>query len=223
MVRNLRIPWSDGHKISARLDMPPQPRKTSILLAHGAGAGQDHQFMVRFRASLAECGYPTMTFNYAYTEEARKAPDRMPKLLEVHGAAYYRLRTYSDQVVLGGKSMGGRVASHLVADEAMTAAALFYLGYPLVAPGKSEPRSTEHLRRIAAPQLFVVGTRDRLGPHRLIVDVADSVPRGAVHVVDGGDHSLRVPKSGGRDNEVVLRDVARAVADWIADQIGGAT
>ena len=156
-----------------------------------------------------------MTFNYAYTEEGRKAPDRLPKLLEVHRAAADRLATYSDSVYLGGKSMGGRVGSHLAGDGSWPAAGLVYYGYPLVAMGKTEPRDTSHLNRIAAPQLFLAGSRDRLSPPALIGPLAQSLPAGSAVIVADGDHSFKVPKRTGRSHEEVIGQLAVVTADWI--------
>lgn len=195
--------------------MPSAAGPVGILLAHGAGVGQDHPWMETVRELLADAGFPTMTFDYAYMEAGRKSPDRMPRLLAVHRAAAERLESYVDDVVLAGKSMGGRISSHLVGDEGWPARALVYLGYPLVPVGKKEPRPTDHLLRIDVPQYFVSGTRDRLSPPELIARLAREVPHGDQLVVDGGDHSLRVPQRSGRSNEQVLSDVTASVANWI--------
>jgi predicted alpha/beta-hydrolase family hydrolase len=171
--------------------------------------------MVAMRDHLAAAGFPAMTFNYAYTEAGRRGPDRPPKLLAVHEAAADRLATYVDSVVLAGKSMGSRIASHLAGDVGWAATAMVYLGYPLVAMGKSEPRPADHLQRIEVPQLFVSGTRDRLGPPDLIGPLARSVPAGECIFVAEGDHSLRVPKRTGRTNEEVLAEVAGLITSWL--------
>jgi predicted alpha/beta-hydrolase family hydrolase len=217
MARTLRISWATGEKVTARLAMPQRPGRTGVLLAHGAGVGQDHPWMVEMRDLLAGSGLPTMTFNYAYTEAGRKSPDRPPKLLAVHRAAAERLATYVDDVVVAGKSMGGRIGSHLVGDEGWPAAALVYLGYPLVPMGKGEPRPTDHLDRIDVPQYFVCGTRDRLSPPQLIEPLSQRVQKGSLLVVADGDHSLRVLKRTGRTNHEVIADVASAVTAWILD------
>ncbi len=214
MARRLVITWGEGEKVTARLVVGGGD--TGVLLAHGAGAGQDHPWMTFVRDRLAGRGLTVMTFNYAYTEAGRRSPDRMPKLLAVHRAAADRLSTYTDRVVLAGKSMGGRVGSHLAGDASWEAAAMVYFGYPLVPMGKGEPRPTDHLQRIEAPQLFVAGTRDRLSPPPLIEPLARSVPAGDFLQVDDGDHSLRVPKRAGRTNDEVLAGVATATADWIS-------
>lgn len=186
-----------------------------VLLAHGAGAGQNHPWITTVRDGIAAGGWPVMTFDYRYTSLGRKSPDRMPTLLEVHRAAAETLAARCGRVVLAGKSMGGRVASHLVGDEDWPAAGLVYYGYPLVAMGKSEPRDTSHLRRIEVPQLFFAGTRDRLGPPALISEVAESVPSGRVIVVDDGDHSFKVPKRAGLTHEEVLAGIVADTNSWL--------
>ena len=194
--------------MTARLMVPRNPTGDAVLLAHGAGAGQDHPFMTTLRDALGERGLTVMTFNYAYTEAGRKAPDRVEKLLEVHHAAADRLTAYSDRVVLAGKSMGGRVASHLAADAAWPATALVYYGYPLVPLGKAEPRDTSHLERITVLQLFFAGSRDRLSPPDQIGPLATRLPRAEAVIVEGGDHSFKVPKRSGRTHEEVICDLA---------------
>jgi predicted alpha/beta-hydrolase family hydrolase len=215
MTRRLRVQWAPGDKVTARLVVPDGAGSRGVLLAHGAGAGQDHPWMSRVRSLLGAAGFATMTFNYPYTEAGRRNPDRLPRLLAAHRAAAERLAGYVDEVVLAGKSMGGRVGSHLAGDEGWAACALVYFGYPLVPMGKGEPRPTGHLRRIAAPQLFICGTRDRLSPPDLIGPMARSLPAAQRLVVEGGDHSLRVPRRTGRSDDEVLAEVVEAAAAFI--------
>ncbi|MEN8114367.1 MAG: alpha/beta family hydrolase [Actinomycetota bacterium] len=192
-----------------------EPGPVGVLLAHGAGVGQDHPWMTAVRDGLAGHGLFVMTFNYRYTEAGRKSPDRMPTLLAVHRAAADALAVECDRVVLAGKSMGGRVGSHLVGDEGWPADALVYFGYPLVPMGKTESRETDHLERIDVPQLFFAGTRDKLSPPSLMSAVAAAVPEGSLEIVEDGDHSLRVLKRTGRSNEEVLAEVVAKTATWI--------
>lgn len=215
MARKLAITWTPGQRVTGYLARPRDAADIGVLLAHGAGLPQDHPFMVAVRDGLADRGITTLTFNYAYTEAGRRSPDRAPQLLAVHRAAAERLRTYVDRVVLAGKSMGGRVGSHLAGDDAWPAAALVYLGYPLVPLGKTEARPTDHLERITAPQLFVAGTRDRLSPPDRIVPLASSLPAADVHVVAHGDHSFHVPKRSGTTDEAVLSTITDVVAAWV--------
>ena len=209
-----------GLRVTGRLAMPRNPIGSGVVLAHGAGLPQDHPFMVAVRDGLAGNAVPTLTFNYSYTNEGRRSPDRLPKLLDVHRAAADRLLDDVDRVVLAGKSMGGRVGSHLAGDEAWPGAGLVYLGYPLVPVGKGEPRATDHLERIAAPQLFVAGTRDRLSPPDLIVPLAACLPAADVHIVAHGDHSFNVPKRSGTTSDVVLAAIIGVVAAWVKGRIG---
>jgi hypothetical protein len=215
VARRLVIKWGLGEKVTARLAVPGNGGGVGVLLAHGAGAGQDHPFMVTLREALASHGATVMTFNYAYTEAGRKAPDRAPKLLDVHTAAADRLATYCDRVVLAGKSMGGRVGSHLAGDSDWPAHGVIYYGYPLVPLGKGSPRDTAHLNRISARQLFFAGTRDRLSPPDMVVPLAKSLPAASVEVIEGGDHSFKVPKASGRVHEEVIRELADLTSRWL--------
>ncbi len=171
------------------------------------------------RDRLTALGFPTLTFNYLYTEAGRNAPDRLPKLIEVHTAAANRLATYTEDVVLAGKSMGGRVGGHVVADAGFPAAGLVYFGYPVVAMGKSIPRDTDHLEAITAPQLFISGTRDPMGPPDLVEEVAASAPNGSFSPIEGGDHSLVPLKSTGRTVEDSLDLACAAVDAWWTSEI----
>jgi len=195
------------------------PGSLGVLLAHGAGGGQDHPWIGTVREGLARRGLFVMSFNYRYTEAGRKAPDRMPTLLAVHRAAADAMAQECDRVVLAGKSMGGRVGSHLAGDGGWPAAGCIYFGYPLVPVGKSEPRPVDHLLSVAVPQLFFAGTRDRLSPPDLIEGVARSVPDGTLEVVEDGDHSFKVPKRAGKTNEAALDEVVATATAWIATRL----
>ena len=136
--------------------MRGRPARVGVLLAHGAGAGQDHPWMTTVADGLVDAGLSVLTV---------------------------------------------------------------YYGYPLVAIGKGEPRPTDHLARIRAAQLFFAGTRDRLGPPKLIEKVASGLPEAEVIVVDDGDHSFKVPKRAGKANEEVLVEIVAATAEWMDGSI----
>lgn len=216
MTRTLRIEWRPGDKVTGHLAMPKDAGGLGVLLAHGAGAGQDHPFMVEVRDGLAAAGYPVLTFNYPYTEAGRRGPDPAARLLAAHAAAADRLGEYVDSVVLAGKSMGGRIGSHLAAQGA-EAAGMVYYGYPLVAIGKTEPRDTEHLSSIAAPQLFFCGTRDKLCPLDLLTVVVAGLDGAEVAVIEDGDHSFRVPKRTGSTDEQIRAGLVQITVDWLAE------
>lgn len=205
--------------ISAVIDRPDREKGTPILLAHGAGLGQHHPWMLLMRSRLVVAGHLVMTFDYTYMEAGRKAPDRLPKLLDVHEAVADSFSKRAGAILLAGKSMGGRVGSHLVADERCDTMGLVYLGYPLVAMGKTEPRDTEHLMRIAVPQLFVSGTRDRMGPRLAIESVASVVPNGSVVFVEDGDHSLTPLKRTGRNIEDSIDSAVLSIQEWAAREL----
>lgn len=212
MTERVSIDWEDG-TVSGRL--APGDGDTGVLLAHGAGAGQDHEWMTYVRDGLAASGHPVLTFNYPYTEAGRRAPNPARILLACHRAALEFFTSRVERVVLAGKSMGGRMGSHLAAEGADAAGVVFY-GYPLVGIGKTEPRDVSHLSAIDVPMLFVQGTRDRLAPLDLIRPLVDGHPRTSLHVVEDGDHSFKVPKRTGRDVREVLDEVVGVTAQWIA-------
>ncbi len=225
-IRNLTITSSAGDTVTGRLAVAEPAGPVAVMLAHGAGAGQDHPWMVSVRDGLAAGGCTTLTFDYAYTAAGRKSPDRMPRLLDVHRAALEAMRQESDAIVLAGKSMGGRMASHLVGDDdgdgsVGDVVAMVYYGYPLVPLGKGEPRPTDHLRRITVPQLFFAGTRDRLGPPPMIEEVVASLPAADLVVVDDGDHSFKVPKRAGRSDDEVRAAIVADTISWLQRVTGG--
>jgi predicted alpha/beta-hydrolase family hydrolase len=195
------------------------PGGVGVLLAHGAGAGQHHPWMVAMRQGLAGRGLFVMSFDYRYMEAGKRAPDRLPMLLSVHRAAADVLAAECDRVVIAGKSMGGRVGSHLVGGEGWSAAAAVYFGYPLVPMGKNDPRPTNHLDAIEVPQLFFAGTRDRLSPPALIGPIADRVPDGTLAIVEDADHSFKMLKRSLRTDDEALADVAATAANWISERL----
>ncbi len=215
----IEVPTAHG-SVSAVLSGPDGGgAQVGIALAHGAGAGIDHPWMVAMRERLAARGFLVLAFEYAYMAQGRKAPDRLPKLLDVHESAVGALAEHADTVVLAGKSMGGRVGGHLAAERGVHCDGLIYLGYPLVAMGAREPRPTGHLSELAAPQLFVSGDRDTLGPLDLITEVASSVPDGRLVVIESGDHSLVPLKRSGRTLGDTLDEAVAAIAEWIDDRV----
>lgn len=195
-----------------------------LLLAHGAGAGSRHPFMVRIRRELEERGVRVITFDFPYMRAARKAPDKAPVLEAAwreqidavrHDADLARLRLF-----IGGKSMGGRIASHVAAQGAAGLSGLVFLGYPLHPPGKPQQRRDAHLPSIREPMLFVQGERDEFGSEAEIRELLPRLQCATLHVVPGGDHSLKVPARGGISQEDVFRSVCDGIAQWIGETRG---
>ena len=152
--------------------------------------------MVDFARGLAERGIDVLTFNFLYTEQKRKVPDRTVVLEACYRGAIALAREHfgRDRVFIGGKSMGGRIATHLAAAddaEAMGIEGVVLLGYPLHPPGRPDQLRAAHLPRIRVPMLIVQGERDPFGgPDELRPVLEPIVSHVTLHVVAKGDHSL---------------------------------
>jgi predicted alpha/beta-hydrolase family hydrolase len=191
----------------------------AIILAHGAGNDMNHPFMSYFHEALAAAGLLSIKFNFPYTEQGRKAPDR-PAMLEqtwvaianaVANDGNWRPR----RLFLAGKSMGGRMASMAVA-QGLPCDGLIFLGYPLHPPKQPDKIRTEHWPAIHCPTLFLEGTRDTLCDLNLL---NASLPKLGGHVnltvIEGGDHSFKVPKSLGQDQDGVYADMVQSILGWV--------
>src|ERR1700757_4186493 len=168
--------------------------KLLILFAPSAGAPSSHPWMQNWKARLSEIGN-VETFDYDYMLEGRKRPDPLPKLIAAHRSALHRAleRHRPGSTILIGKSMGGRIGCHVSLEEKVDG--LICLGHPLCAMGDRSQLRDEVLRALTTPILFVQGTRDALCPLDLLERVrAEMKARNFLHIVEGGDHSLRVPK-----------------------------
>ena len=172
----------------------------AIILAHGAGQGMDSPFMNFFHTELARRGYLSVKFNFNYVEKGRKIPDRLPdmqaryrQIVEEVAAAFTPRR-----IVIGGKSMGGRVAS-TISDARPGLSGLIFLGYPLHPPGKPEQMRDAHLYAIDVPMLFISGTRDTLAQQDLLQKVMEKLAsRATMRWIEEGNHSLEIRRSGTR-------------------------
>jgi len=196
-------------------------RQMAVILAHGAGNDMHHPFMCFFHERLAAEGILTVKFNFPYKEQGRKAPDRMPVLLAAWREIVRSVMTHPElapqHLFLGGKSMGGRAASMLVA-EGQSCRGLIFLGYPLHPPGKPDKPRSEHLFRIPCPMLFIQGTRDRLCGLKQLGPILDRLAAPVtLHVVEDGDHSFKVPKRTGRSEEEIREEIAGVMIRWIHD------
>lgn len=194
----------------------------TLVLAHGAGAPQAHPWMTGAATALAARGVAVVTFDFPYMAAGRRVPDRAPVLeacwLDVIDTVRERA-SGRPRLFIGGKSMGGRMATHVAArhaDRAGALAGLVLLGYPLHPPGRPADRRDAHLPAIAVPALFVQGTRDPFGgPDELAPALAPLGPLATVHPVEGGDHSFAVPRGSGRPSRASLAEVWDIVARWV--------
>ena len=192
-----------------RIGSPSTPR---LLLAHGAGAPMDSPFMNSIAEDVTAAGIEVIRFEFEYMAKRRddgirRGPDRAPELItrfkEVLG-----LVGPANEVVIGGKSMGGRVAS-MIADQ-VGAAGVVCLGYPFHPPGKPERLRTSHLETIVTPTLIVQGTRDRFGTEEEVASYSLS-PSIELAWMGDGDHSFKPRKKSGRTLEQNLEAAADVV------------
>jgi predicted alpha/beta-hydrolase family hydrolase len=194
----------------------PEQSSTQIVLAHGAGAGMDSPFMQAIAEGLAARGFSVVRFEFPYMREkrrggAKRGPDRQDVLvnawrdvIETLGGAH--------ALVLGGKSLGGRIAS-LIADE-VGAKGLVCLGYPFHPPGRPRVLRTRHLERLDTPTLIVQGSRDSMGSRDQVPDYTLS-PRIHVTWIEDGDHSLKPRRRSGCDPQEALANAVDQVAVFV--------
>jgi len=195
----------------------------ACLLAHGAGASMESEFMARVAEALAKAGVPVLRFRYAYAERAaragrRRPPDRRAALESVHLAALKALRERlpDKQVLLAGKSMGGRMAS-LLAAEGTPCAGLVFLGYPLHPAGQPQKLRSEHFAACLQPALFLQGDRDRLCDLKLLRPALELYGGSArLEVIEGADHGFEILKRSGLDRDEVRADLVRRILAWMA-------
>ncbi|HEX4185390.1 MAG TPA: alpha/beta family hydrolase [Stellaceae bacterium] len=192
----------------------------TLIIGHGAGADQTSGFMVAFATALAQRGVDIVTFNFLYSEHRRRIPDpnaRLESCLRaVTETVRSRITSSAGKLALGGKSMGGRIASQVAAGDAGDLAGLVFLGYPLHPPGRPDRLRAAHLRDVKAPMLFVQGSRDAFGmPAELQPIISQLEPAADLFVIEGGDHSFKVPKSAGVKQQDVYRAIQDRIETWL--------
>jgi len=208
--------------MSAHSKIPQQIVRPLFLFAPGAGAPSSHPWMQGWKKRLSGIG-AVETFDYDYMGEGRKRPDPLAKLIAAHRKALSQARERhpAGSTILIGKSMGGRIGCHVSLEEKVDA--LVCLGYPLCAMGDRTKLRDEVLRALTTPILFVQGTRDSLCPLDLLDRIRTEMEASDfLHVVEGGDHSLRVPKrqlqGTNKTQEDIDHEILKAVAGFV-DQL----
>jgi predicted alpha/beta-hydrolase family hydrolase len=190
-----------------------------VVLAHGAGSGMRSPFLEGFAEEIAALGHPTLRFDFPYMAAGRRAPDRPPVLIASWREAFADAgrRGGGRPVAAAGKSMGGRIAS-MAAAEGMPAAALVFLGYPLHPPGRPEQLRDAHLPSVAAPMLFLQGTRDAFAQPDLLRAVVGRLgPRAELLEVTDADHSFKT-RGERRDARQIGASLAPAAARFLASR-----
>lgn len=225
--RELRIELAAGASTTALVYAAGGPPiGATLILGHGAGAGQHSAFMVDFARALAALGLDIVTFNFLYTEQRRRIPDRAAALEQCYRAVVETVRAEVPSarrcLFIGGKSMGGRIATQIAADPELPVAGVVLLGYPLHPPGRPDERRDKHLRAIRRPMLFVQGSRDAFGlPGELQPVLAAITPAPTLEIVPDGDHSFKVPRRDPQAQAAVFANVQSAIASWIGDRVRG--
>jgi len=193
----------------------------TLVLAHGAGAGQQHPFMRDAAAAFAAAGFETITFDFPYMENGRRVPDAGPVLEAAFAAVaaeccarWINGRGY----FVGGKSMGGRIASQAMARGLFerAPAGLVFLGYPLHPPQRPEKRRDAHLASITTPMLFVHGTRDPFGSPDEMRALIARLPSATLALIEHGGHSFEAPKRDGGDQRAAA---FAAAISWMNETI----
>jgi uncharacterized protein len=200
----------------------PKDARLLYVLAHGAGAGMRHPFLESISQRLAEQGIATLRYQFPYMERRSRRPDPPAvAAATVRAAVAEAARIAPDlPLVAGGKSFGGRMTSTAQSEEPLPGVrGLVFLGFPLHPPGRPDDKRAEHLAHVHVPMLFLQGTRDDFADLKLLRPLVKRLgARATLHLVEGGDHSFRVPTKSGRSEGDVMAELVAAIADW---KVGG--
>jgi predicted alpha/beta-hydrolase family hydrolase len=211
-----------GEQTTAAWDPPADSElKTVFVCAHGAGGQMNDRSMLAVRDALTAAGLGIVRFNFLYRARGMSRPDPMPRLLACWSAVVDHVRNElrPDMLILGGRSMGGRAASVLVANGA-TCDRLLLLAYPLHPPGATDKLRAEHLDRIAVPVLCFNGTRDAFCERPLMERVVSTLGSNwRMHWLEGADHGFHVLKRSGRTDADILEEVARETRRWLVSTL----
>ncbi len=216
-----KVKLSSG-TISMRIHRPPKKFSSCFVIANGAGAPMDSEFIRWFCTTLADRGVMTVSFNFPYQEQKKKVPDRNAVLESAYEAvtqaALKESGLEASKLILGGKSMGGRIATQIA--ERTQHGGLILLGYPLNPPGKPDVMRDEHLYGIKTRALFLSGDRDPLCNIAAMRRVVRKMQDARLYEIQGGDHSFKVPKSSGKDPLEVREECVREILSFISGQAG---
>lgn len=217
----LTIAVTKDESVSAILTMPSvKTLRTGVITAHGMGNDMENELLVAFADGLAEAGYPTLRFNFPYKEKGLKSPDSQKKLEDTWTAV---CRHFQDDkivnvnhIIAAGKSMGGRVASQLVAEKKLPVEGLIFLGYPLHPADDHSKTRDAHLYQVELPMLFFTGTRDSLCNIKRLQNVLSNLSAPwELEIIDGGDHSFHVPKSIKATEKEIYGRIVKTSRQWI--------
>ena len=216
-TETLSIPVGNDHVSGIVSYTEPSKDKTGIIIAHGAGNDMHNPLIVSVADGLSDSGYLTLRFNFPYTEKGKRAPDPQKNLVQTWQSVYQFLKENYDPsgIIAAGKSMGGRVVSQMVA-EGFEVDRLIFFGYPLHPPNKKEKLRDAHLYEIKIPMLFFAGTRDSLCDMELLNRVLKRLTASwFLEIIEGGDHSFKVPKSMNLTQQEVYTQILKKTMAWL--------
>jgi predicted alpha/beta-hydrolase family hydrolase len=207
-------------EVSVETAGPEDPWAT-VIVAHGAGAGYRHPFLLGFSRGMRELGVATVRFNFPYVEAGRRMPGPAAHAIATWTAVSAFAGAFAGDapVFASGKSYGGRMASMAAAEHAIDPAGLVYLGYPLHPPGEPAKARVAHLPDVVQQQLFVEGTNDPfITPRSQLEEAVASCQAASIAWIEGGGHSFEV-KGRKRPADEVGASLAPLVADWMRARV----
>ena len=214
---SFNVDLDGGRSTTANHYAAEKPARVLFVLAHGAGAGQKHPFMVKAAKGLAARGIDVVTFDFPYMHAKRGAPDKAPVLESCFHSVIDASRAIKGlarhALFIGGKSMGGRMATHLGTQDVTGLKGIAVFGYPLHPPGALDKLRVAHLPSITVPVLIVQGEKDAFGsPAELAPHLKTMKAPVTLHPIAGADHSLTVRSKKGPE---IFEDILTIVADWM--------
>jgi len=214
--RSFKIKVSEKSGSVSAIWMEPSKATCALVFAHGAGADMKHVFMETVAKCLADERIATLRFNFPYMEAGKRSPDPKSVLMTTIRGAVEKGKSLSKlPIILGGKSLGGRMASWVVAEGIHDVKGLVFFGFPLHAPGRASTERADHLTHVKMPMLFLQGTRDSLANNDSIKAVSKSLGRIAtLQIIEGGNHSFKVPAKMQVSYEKVMKGLAAATGKW---------
>ncbi|MBW1642759.1 MAG: dienelactone hydrolase family protein [Deltaproteobacteria bacterium] len=192
-----------------------------VMIAHGAGNDMHNALLASYADGLTASGCLCLRFNFPYKEKGRKSPDSPKLLAETWLAAYNFFKESSDYkpcpIIAAGKSMGGRIASEMVANKLLPAERIIFLGYPFHAPGKKDNPRDAHLYNIHIPMLFFAGTRDPLCNLEKLKEVLKNLSTSwELETIEGGNHSFNLPKNASANFQDIINIMVNKTLSWIS-------
>ncbi len=214
------ITLTDGRTVTALRTEPANVAAWTFVYAPGAGSSIHDPFGAFAARELWARGVAVVRFQFPYQEAAKRAPDRTPVLEETWRAVIEAVRPASGRLAVGGRSMGGRIASQVVA-QGVAVDALVLFAYPLHPPGRPEQTRDSHMPAIAVPTLFCSGTNDAFASPGELRVAAAKVPESSVHLMEAADHGFGVPKASGRTRQEVWAEAVNVTLAWLLELAHG--